>query len=77
MAKRMKMKITPKQINQLLCILVVLGIILLFLNCMYKTGKENSYCEKSTNDDKISDLQRQAAINIEQTKFLTANMLNS
>jgi hypothetical protein len=77
MAKRMKMKMTPKQINQLLGLLVVLGIILLLLNCMYNKGKESSYCEKSANDDKISDLQRQAAIQIEQTKFLTSNMFNS
>ena len=72
---KMKMKMTPKQINQLLGLLVVLGIILLLLNCMYSKGKESSYCETSTNDDKISDLQRQAAIQLEQTKFLTANML--
>ena len=74
---KMKMKITPKQINQLLGLLVVLGLILLLLNCMYNKGKESSYCEASTTDDKISDLQRQAAIQLEQTKFLTANMLKS
>ena len=72
-----KMKMTPKQINQLLGLLVVLGLILLLLNCMYNKGKESSYCEASTTDDKISDLQRQAAIQLEQTKFLTSNMLNS
>ena len=77
MKMKMKMKMTPKKINQLLGLLVVSGLILLLLNCMYNKGKESSYCEKSTNDDKISDLQRQAAINLEQTKFLTANMLNS
>ena len=33
--------------------------------------------EKTVNNDKIEALQRQAAIEIEQSKFLTSNVLKS
>lgn len=33
--------------------------------------------DKSVNNDKISALQRQAAIELEQSKFLTSNVLKS